>query len=270
MPWDARRARRMEQERPHQQRSSKADRADLLQQARSESWDLILGDLPARVRSRQNTQSALLLAAGIEMQSHRKHVLQDRCRWLDVEHFRLHRPRSKAIDFDSFPHSNCHVLMSRNLPVCIRNFVEQNASDGKEMCSENRFDQHSDSLGICQFPHLGRHVQEIADGKDSTTLPHRSCVADSLKSVQEIVNFLTRENIFHDCKPVGLHAVLGAGLSDHNSILWSCDQLVVCLAVATLGHPQNRCAHESDNHAHDSRDLNRRQDLTISHTNNAL
>ena len=43
MPWDARRARRMEQERPHQQRSSKADYADLLGQALGESRDLLLG-----------------------------------------------------------------------------------------------------------------------------------------------------------------------------------------------------------------------------------
>lgn len=70
MPWDARRTRRMEQERPHQQRTSKSDRADILWQARAESRDLLLGDLPTRVRSRQNTQSAVLLDAGIEMQSH--------------------------------------------------------------------------------------------------------------------------------------------------------------------------------------------------------
>ncbi|SNT44700.1 hypothetical protein SAMN05421770_1209 [Granulicella rosea] len=75
MPWDARRARRMEQERPHQQRSSKSDRADLLWQAHAESRNLLLGDLPARVRSRQNTQSAVLFTTGIEMQSHREHVL---------------------------------------------------------------------------------------------------------------------------------------------------------------------------------------------------
>ncbi len=209
MPWDARRARRMEQERPHQQRSSKSDRADLLWQADAESLDLLLGDLPARVRSRQNTQGAVLLTAEIEMQSHREHMLQDRCRRLDVENIRLHRPRSKAINFDSFPHRDRYVLVPWNLPVCVRNLVEQNASDGKEMRSENRLDQHSDSIGICQFPHLGRHVQEIADGEDSATLPHRSSVADALKSVQESVHFLTRENIFHDRKPVGQDSMFG-------------------------------------------------------------
>ena len=132
-----------------------------------------------------------------------------------MEHIRLCRPRSKAITFDSFPHRNRHVLVPRNLPVCIRNLVEQNASDAKEMRSENGLDQDSDSIGICQFPHLGRHVQEIADGEDSATLPHRTGVADALKSVQESVHFLTRENIFHDRKPVGLHSVLVAGLSGH-------------------------------------------------------
>ena len=95
-----------------------------------------------------------------------------------------------------------------------------------------------------QFPHLGRHVQEIADGEDSATLPHRTGVADALKSVQEIVHFLTRENIFDDCKPVGLHSVLGAGLSDHqlpilgepaqtNCVVWMMSETMTVMPEVT-------------------------------------
>ncbi|WP_263385886.1 hypothetical protein [Granulicella arctica] len=106
--------------------------------------------------------------------------------------------------------------MTQTLPVRIWNFVEQNTLDGNEMRSEKRLDQPADGIVICQFPYLGRHVQEIADGKDFATLSHRSRVGNVLKIVQEIVHFLTRENIFHNQKLSIVHSGFVAYRCSHH------------------------------------------------------
>ncbi len=128
-----------------------------------------------------DTQGAILLITVVERESHGNHVFQHLSRWLHVEHVRLDRPRPEPLDLDALFDSNGYVLVPGNLPVRIRNLVEENAPDSKEPISENRLDQRPDRLRVGQFPHLRRYVQQVADSEDPATLAHRSDVANMLQ-----------------------------------------------------------------------------------------
>ena len=106
------------------------------------------------------------------MQTHRKHVLKNRGRWLDVKHVRLDRPRSEILRFDSIPHCDRDVLMPWNFPVCVCNLVEQNTPNRKEVRTKNGLDQHADFFRLRQIPYLRGHVQKITYGKNPTAFPH--------------------------------------------------------------------------------------------------
>jgi hypothetical protein len=53
-----------------------------------------------------------------------------------VKHVGLDRPWSKTFGFDLIVNGNRHILVPRDFPVCIWDFVEEGASDWKDLGSK--------------------------------------------------------------------------------------------------------------------------------------
>lgn len=141
---------------------------------------MVLAYAAVQVRAWNDTQRPILLTAVVDVEPHRNHVLQHFGRWLDVEQVGL-IDKVRTLGLDAVVHGNGHVLVPWNFPVRVRNLVEEDAPNRKGSLSENRLDQRSDCLRVRQFPHLRRHVQQVADGEGAIPLAHRSGVADALQ-----------------------------------------------------------------------------------------
>ena len=74
-------------------------------------------------------QWAICLAAIIEVQTKRQHLLQNFDRRLDVLDAGLHRPGSVSRNIDSFSDRDRPVLMPCHFPIRTWSLVEKNAAD---------------------------------------------------------------------------------------------------------------------------------------------
>lgn len=76
-------------------------------------------------------QSSVGFVAGIKMKPDRNHPLQDLRAWLNVKYAGFRGPRPESFDILSRAHRDRDILMPRNSPIRLWDFVEENATDGK-------------------------------------------------------------------------------------------------------------------------------------------
>jgi hypothetical protein len=211
----------MEQQWAHQQRSANTYSAHLLRCLLTHRRDILFGYPAVQVGAWDDAQGTILLTTVVEVEPHGDHVLQHLGQRLNVNHVGLHRPWPEPLGLDTLLHGNGHVLVPGNLPIRVRNLVEEDASDRKELLTENRLNQLSDCLRVGQFPHLQRYVQKVADGEDATPLAHRSGVADVLQRGEEMFYRCAGQDTSDDGKTFCLDCPPELSCNDHALILES-------------------------------------------------
>jgi len=111
------------------------------------------GNLPRRqpaglVRAGDDLQRAICGVTDVKVQPHREHSLQYRCWWLDVLNAIFDRPRGKSGNLDFFPNGDHEILVPCHFPICIRGFVEEQASHEERSRPENGFHQRPNRLTL--------------------------------------------------------------------------------------------------------------------------
>ena len=121
----------MKEERTHQECSAETDRAGecgkLLQ-----SGDVPLRDTTFAMRAGDHAQRAVFLAASVKMEANGEHMLQHLGGWLHMEDAGLGGPWAEAGYLEALLYRDGDVLVPRDFPVRVRNFVEEDAADGKK------------------------------------------------------------------------------------------------------------------------------------------
>lgn len=132
-----------------------------------------------------------------------------------MKHTGLDRPRSKSVDFEALPHSNRQILMPGHFPVCIGDFVEENAADWIEPLAEYRPDQLLKGFGSCESSNLFRDVEEIANCKNAVTFPHRLSLVHPLERRDQLTNPAFRNNGVENGEPVSFDLLRNSSGGKH-------------------------------------------------------
>ena len=88
-----------------------------------------------------HVQGAIEFITGIKMKSDRNHPLQDLCGWLNMKNARFRGPRPESLDILPRAHCDRDILMPRNLPIRLWDFVEEDATEGESPFSEHFLSQ---------------------------------------------------------------------------------------------------------------------------------
>ena len=107
----------------------------------------------------------------------------------------LRGPRPESFQILSRAHRDRDILMPRNLPICLRNFIEEDATDREYPVSEHRLGQLAHP---CRFGQLADFckIQKVPHSKDSAAPEQFFAVFLPLDSFDQRIDLRLGQNAF--------------------------------------------------------------------------
>jgi len=112
------------------------------------------------MRAWNHAEGTVILAAIIQMNTDREHLLQNGKLRAHMHDIGFDRPWSPAFDVEFFANSNHAILMPRHLPVRFSTLVEKDSSHREAVGSKHRCNGPSHLIRTCDdaYDHIGEEV----------------------------------------------------------------------------------------------------------------
>jgi len=142
----------MQEQRPHQDGIAAKDRTRNGIFFRA-ILDLCIGKKPVSMRAWNHAERTVILAAIIQMNTNREHLLQNGKLRAHVNDIGLGRPWTPAFDMEFLSNGNHAVLMPGHLPVRFWTLVEKDSSYREAVGSEHQCHRPSYLIRTCDGAH---------------------------------------------------------------------------------------------------------------------
>ena len=105
------------------------------------------------MRAWNHAEGTVIVAAIIQMNANREHLLQNGKLRAHMDNVGFARPWSPTFDMEFLPNGNDAVLMPSHLPVPFLTFVEEDSSHREALASQHRCERPPHLIRTCDAAH---------------------------------------------------------------------------------------------------------------------